>query len=238
LNGTLSTLEGRLADVRGRIARAAARAGRDAAAVTLVGVVKTIPVEMVREAVGLGLADLGVNRVQEARDKKPAVGSTGIRWHMIGHLQKNKAGLAVELFDRIHSLDGSAVAAAVSRRTVALGKRLPVLLEINVSGEASKHGIRPSDAEDAVRTIAALPGIALDGLMTMAPWSENSDAARPYFAALRDLRDRLQSDTGVALLELSMGMSGDFEVAVEEGSTLVRVGTAIFGERPAPGGTG
>jgi len=234
LKGASSTLEGRLDDVRGRITRAAVRAGRNPDVVRLVAVVKTVPADRVREAVALGLEDLGENRVQEARDKIPAVGRQGVRWHMIGHLQRNKAGAAVELFDRIHSLDGVPLAEAVSRRAAGLGRRMPVLVEVNVSGEASKHGVRPDDAEPLVGAIAALPGLALDGLMTIAPYSDDPEDARPYFARLRELRDRLERSTGLAMPELSMGMSGDFEVAVEEGSTLVRVGTAIFGERPGP----
>jgi PLP dependent protein len=231
LNGAFSTLEGRLDDARGRLARAAARAGRNTGAVRLIGVVKTVPAEIVREAAERGLLDLGENRVQEARIKIPAVGREDARWHMIGHLQRNKAGLAVELFDRIHSLDGLAVAAVVSRRAVELGRRLPVLLEVNVSGEASKHGIRPENAAPLIGEIANLPGIALDGLMTIAPYSDRAEDARPHFARLRELRDALERSTGVTLPELSMGMSGDFEVAIEEGSTMVRVGTAIFGSR-------
>jgi len=231
LNGAFSTLEGRLDDVRGRLARAAARAGRNTGAVRLIGVVKTVPAESVREAAERGLLDLGENRVQEARIKIPAIGREDARWHMIGHLQRNKAGLAVQLFDRIHSLDGLAVAAAVSRRAVELGRRLPVLLEVNVSGEASKHGIRPENATPLIGEIANLPGIALDGLMTIAPYSDRAEDARPHFARLRELRDALERSTGVTLPELSMGMSGDFEVAIEEGSTMVRVGTAIFGSR-------
>jgi pyridoxal phosphate enzyme (YggS family) len=234
LNGASSTLEGRLKDVRGRLARAAARAGRDAGSVRLVGVCKTVPADRVADAVALGLADLGENRVQEARDKIAAVGREGVRWHMIGHLQRNKAALAVELFDRIHGLDSPALADAVSRRAVGVGRRLPALVEVNVSGEASKHGVRPDDAAALIGHVAALPGIALDGLMTIAPYSDDPEDARPHFARLRELRDALERECGVRLPELSMGMSGDFEVAVEEGSTLVRVGTAIFGERPGP----
>ncbi len=241
MNGAFSTLAGRLDDIRGRLARAAARAGREPGSIRLVGVTKTVPAGLVREAVALGLLDLGENRVQEARDKIPAFGRDGVRWHMIGHLQRNKAGLAAELFDRVHSLDSLALAEAVSRRAMALGRRLPVLLEVNVSGEASKHGVRPDDAAPLAGAVAALPGLVLDGLMTIAPYSDDPEAARPHFARLRGLRDTLERSTGVTLPELSMGMSGDFEVAVEEGSTIVRVGTAIFGAREAPrpdGGAG
>jgi pyridoxal phosphate enzyme (YggS family) len=236
LKGASSTLDGRLDDVRGRLARAEARAGRDRGSVRLIGVVKTVPAGDVSSVVALGLLDLGENRVQEARDKIPAVGRDDARWHMIGHLQRNKAGMAAGLFDRIHSLDSLPLAETVSRRAIALDRRLPALIEVNVSGETSKHGVRPDDAAPLAGAIAALPGIALDGLMTIAPYSERAEDARRYFARLRELRDALERSTGVALPELSMGMSGDFEVGVEEGSTMVRVGTAIFGDRSRPAG--
>jgi pyridoxal phosphate enzyme (YggS family) len=185
----------------------------------------------VSEALALGLADLGENRVQEAEGKLAAVGRTAARWHMIGHLQRNKAGKAVELFHRIHSLDSVELAAAVSRRAAAAGIRLPVLLEVNVSGEPSKQGVAPDAAASVAESIAELPALALDGLMTIAPLSGSPEEARPHFAALRRLRDRLERDLRLPLPHLSMGMTADFEVAVEEGSTMVRIGTALFGER-------
>jgi PLP dependent protein len=227
------TLRQRLDEVRGRIAAAAARAGRPAGAVTLVGVTKTLPVEVVQAAVAFGLSDLGENRVQEAQTKIPAVGRDRARWHLIGHLQRNKAGRAVELFDRVHSVDGAELAGALSRHAVSSGRSLPVLVEVNVSGEATKFGVAPEGLEPLLESIAALPGLRLDGLMTVGALAERAEAARAGFARLRALRDRAEQRLGRALPELSMGMSGDFEVAVEEGSTMVRVGSAIFGARSA-----
>jgi hypothetical protein len=233
VDSDLGTLRHRLDEVRGRIGAAAERSGRSATAVTLVGVTKTVGVETVRAAVAQGLTDLGENRVQEAQAKIPAVGRDAARWHLIGHLQRNKAGRAVELFDRVHSVDGTDVAEALSRRAVASGGPLPVLVEVNVSGEASKFGIAPAELEPLLERVAALAGLRLDGLMTVGPWVRRAEDARAGFARLRELRDRATQRLGLALPELSMGMSGDFEVAVEEGSTMVRVGSAIFGPRPA-----
>jgi pyridoxal phosphate enzyme (YggS family) len=226
-----SAIQASLDEVRGRIARAAGRAGRDPAEVVLVGVVKTVPVERIREAVSLGLADLGENRVQEAETHIAALGRSGARWHMIGHLQRNKAGRAVELFDRVQAVDSAALAEALSRRAVAAERTLPVLVEVNVSGEATKFGAAPEAVEGLLEQVAALPGLALDGLMTVGPPVASADEARAGFARLRALRERGERSLGRRLPELSMGMSGDFEVAVEEGATLVRVGTALFGER-------
>ena len=197
----------------------------------LVGVVKTVPAERILEAVALGLADLGENRVQEAEAHIAAVGRTAARWHMIGHLQRNKVARAVELFDRVHGVDSAELAASLSRRAVAGGRTLPVLVEVNVSGEATKFGAEPEAVVELLERVAALPGLVLDGLMTVGPAVASAEAARPGFARLRALRDRGEQALGVKLPELSMGMSGDFDVAVEEGATLVRVGTALFGER-------
>jgi len=227
------TLRRRLDEVRGRIAAAAARSGRPVERVTLVGITKTVAAEAVAEAVALGLSDLGENRVQEAEAKIAAVGRGAARWHLVGHLQRNKAGRAVELFDRVHSVDDADLAEALSRRAVAAGRTLPVLVEVNVAGEASKFGVAPEALEPLLERAAALPGLRLDGLMTVGPPVREPGEARPVFERLRDLRDRAAARLGLRLSELSMGMSGDFEVAVEEGSTLVRVGTAIFGARPA-----
>jgi hypothetical protein len=224
-----------LDEVRGRIARAAERAGRDPASVVLVAVVKTVPAERIREAVALGLTDLGENRVQEAEDHIGAIGRGAARWHMVGHLQRNKAGRAVELFDRVHGIDSLALAEALSRRAVAAGRRLPVLVEVNVSGEASKFGASPDTVGELLEGVAALPGLTLDGLMTVGAPVGSAGEARPGFARLRALRDAGERALGRKLPELSMGMSGDYEVAVEEGATLVRVGTALFGERSGPG---
>jgi pyridoxal phosphate enzyme (YggS family) len=226
-------LRQRLDEVRGRIRAAAARSGRPEGGVTLVGVTKTVAAEVVQAAVALGLTDLGENRVQEAQAKVQAVGRDRARWHFIGHLQRNKSGRAVELFDRFHSVDGAELAEALSRHAVTAGRRLPVMVEVNVSGEASKFGVAPEGLGSLLERIAALPGLALDGLMTVGPMVERAEDARAGFARLRALRDRAEQRLGLALPELSMGMSGDYEVAVEEGSTMVRVGSAIFGARPA-----
>ena len=227
-----SAIQARLDEVRGRVARAAGRAGRDPAGVVLVGVVKTVPAELIREAVALGLADLGENRVQEAEGHIAALGRTGARWHMIGHLQRNKAGRAVELFDRVHGGRlGGAGRGALAARGGGRARMLPVLVEVNVSGEATKFGVAPEAVEGLLERVAVLPGLSLDGLMTVgrrwrAPTRRGPGSrgcVRCAIAAERALGRRLP--------ELSMGMSGDFEVAVEEGATLVRVGTALFGER-------
>lgn len=227
----LSHFRERFAEIRGRIGRAAERSGRAGTAVTLVAVTKTIPAEVVAAAVGEGLTDLGENRVQEAEPKIGTVGRDRVRWHLIGHLQGNKAGRAVVLFDRIHGIDGLGIAEALARRALAAGRRLPVMIEVNVSGEATKFGVAPSDLGALAERVAALDGLALDGLMTVGAPVATAEAARADFARLRRLRDETAQRIGRPLPELSMGMSGDFEVAVEEGSTMVRVGTALFGPR-------
>jgi pyridoxal phosphate enzyme (YggS family) len=225
------TLRDRLEAIRVRVLRAAERSGRKPDTVILIGVSKTVPADVVSQAVALGLTDVGENRVQEAEAKIAAVGRMRARWHLIGHLQRNKAGRAVELFDRVHGVDGIEIAEALSRRAAAAGRRIPVLLEVNVSGEASKFGVAPDSAERVLDPMAALPGLTLDGLMTVGAPVAHPEQARPGFARLRALRDRLAIRLGRPLPELSMGMSGDFEVAIEEGSTMVRVGTALFGAR-------
>ncbi|MBI1797351.1 MAG: YggS family pyridoxal phosphate-dependent enzyme [Candidatus Eisenbacteria bacterium] len=224
-------------EVSGRIARAAARAGRDPRSVVLVAVAKTVAAAALREAVACGLTDLGENRVQEAETHVGALGRTAARWHMIGHLQRNKASRAAELFDLIHGVDSAALAEVLSRRAAAAGRRLPVLIEVNVSGEASKFGVAPDSLDPLLENVAGLPGLALDGLMTVGAPVGRAEDARSGFARLRTLRDRAEKTLGRPLPELSMGMSGDFEVAVEEGATLVRIGTALFGGRNVQGGT-
>ena len=226
-----SALRRHIEEVRGRIDRAAGRAGRNPASITLIGVVKTVPPDLVREAVRLGLTDLGENRVQEAEAKIAAVGREGLRWHLIGHLQRNKAARAVTEFDRIHSVDSSELAGALSRHATAAERTVPVLVEVNVSGESSKFGVAPDRLEPLLGQVAALPGLALEGLMTVAPAVDEPERARPVFAALRTIAGRAERALGIRLPQLSMGMSGDFEVAIEEGSTMVRVGSAIFGPR-------
>jgi pyridoxal phosphate enzyme (YggS family) len=231
VNAVPRSLSDRLESVRGRIAEAARAAARPPGAVRLIGVVKTVPPGLVREAVAAGLEDLGESRVQEARGKIEAVGRSAARWHMVGHLQRNKAGAAVGLFDRIHSVDDVALAETLSRRALDAGFRMPVLVEVNVSGESSKHGVAPEDLMPLLEIVLALPGLAADGLMTVGAPVERVDDARPGFARLRELRDRAADALGAPLPELSMGMSDDFEAAVREGSTMVRIGTALFGAR-------
>jgi pyridoxal phosphate enzyme (YggS family) len=193
--------------------------------------VKSLPFERIQEAADAGLSNLAQNRVQEAEATiRNIVGS--IRWHMVGHLQRNKAPRAAELFDRIHTVDRLELAAALSRRAEALGRRIPVLAQVNVSGETTKHGVAPDELEALLQGVVGLAGLALDGLMSIGAPVENGQTARPYFARTRELRDRAERRLGIALPELSMGMSADFETAIEEGSTMVRVGTALFGSRP------
>ncbi|MEP7027794.1 MAG: YggS family pyridoxal phosphate-dependent enzyme [Candidatus Eisenbacteria bacterium] len=232
----------RMADVRARLERASARAGRSVRAVTLVGASKTVPADRVAEAVTAGLADLGENRVQEAEAKIPAVhaalaaGAPVPVWHLIGHLQSNKARRAVALFDWIHSVDSVRLADALDRLAAELGRRPSVLIEVNTSGEASKAGVAPGETRGLAEHVARLPHLKLRGLMTIGPVVERAEDARPAFRALAGLlaeTRRALGDSAEACDTLSMGMSGDFEVAVEEGATMVRVGSALFGARDA-----
>ena len=221
-----------LASVRAKIAAACAKAGRDPSEVEIVAVTKTHGAEVVREAWENGLTIVGENKVQEAAWKKPASVS-GPSWHLIGHLQSNKVRHALELFDVIHSVDSAKLADRINFIADEIGASPRILLEVNVSGEKSKSGMKPEDVEPTVRHIvASCPRVTLEGLMTMAPFSEDPEEARPYFRRLRELRDGLEKRLGVGLPRLSMGMSGDYEVAVEEGATWIRLGTVLFGERP------
>ncbi len=232
VNAPSSAVTECLGALRSRIDAAARRSGRSTAQVTLIGAAKGVEAGVVGAAIEAGLADVGENRVQEAVAARSALGSAaaGVRWHMIGHLQRNKVGVALELFDRVHGVDSLELAEALSRRADAAGRRLAALVQVNVSGEASKHGVAPEAAGELIERAAALPGLAIDGLMAIGRGSDPGEARREH-AATRALRDALERATGVALPELSMGMSGDFEVAIEEGSTMVRIGTALFGGR-------
>lgn len=224
----------RLAAVRQRIADGERRSGRAAGSVTLVGVIKTLPAATIAQAVGLGLTDLGENRVQEAEEHQQVVARDAARWHMIGHLQRNKAGKALAMFDLVHGVDDAGLAETIARRALAVDRRMPVLIEVNVSGEDSKFGVAPGALPallDALATLAAQGGLELRGLMTVGAPVAAAEHSRAPFAQLRLLRDDAQRRLGRPLPELSMGMSGDYEVAVEEGATLVRVGSALFGAR-------
>ena len=224
-------IDQRLAGVRARMAEAARKSGRSAADTELVAVTKTHPPEALQEAIAAGQTLFGENRVQEARAKMPLVSSRA-RWHFIGHLQKNKVRQALPVFEMLHSIDSLELARDVQRIADEDGQRPRVLLEVNVAGEGSKFGFQPASLAAQLETlIAEMPRIEVLGLMAIPPFSPKPEDSRPYFAALRELRDRLQEKLRVGLPELSMGMSGDFEIAIEEGATLIRVGTAIFGER-------
>jgi pyridoxal phosphate enzyme (YggS family) len=218
----VGTIAERLALVRGRIARAAEGAGRSPDSVTLVAVGKGFPAEVIAEGIAAGLTHIGENRVQEAAAKIPALQHLAATWHMVGHLQTNKAKTALELFDIIHSVDSLHLAQVLSRRAE---RTAPVLLEVNVAGEASKFGLTASEALQSAEAVARLPHLDLRGLMTIAPLVSDPEEVRPVFRELRQLGDSL------GLAELSMGMTDDFEVAIEEGATIVRIGRAIFGER-------
>lgn len=230
----MSAIKDNLARVRERIEAAARRAGRDPHTVRLVGVCKTVSPERVREAVGEGIQILGENYIQEAQRKIEAVG-TKISWHFIGHLQKNKAKYAIRLFDLVHSVDSLALAEELNRAGQKQGKVQEILLQADLSGEETKFGVPKEEIFQMAEQISGLKNLLVRGLMTMPPFSDDPEDSRPYFQKLRSLRDNLaqMKIPGIFPEELSMGMSGDFEVAIEEGATLVRIGTAIFGPRPA-----
>lgn len=239
----VSGLAERLERVRGAIDTAAARAGRAPESVTLVGVTKTTTAPLVYAAARLGLTHFGENRIQEALPKiaevralASPVEASRISWHFIGHLQTNKARSSVENFAMIESVDSPRLARALDRLAAERGAPLPILLEVNVGEEASKGGFRPNELSELYGELLSLAHLRIRGLMTVAPQVGEPEQARPYFRQLRELRDRLVRDNPAAPLpELSMGMSGDFPVAIEEGATLVRIGRAIFGERPPAG---
>ncbi len=219
-------LEERLERVRDRIARAAARAGRRPEEITLLAVTKKFPAESIGEAARLGVRHFGENYVQEFETKRAALAAlsgSGVRFHFIGHLQANKARRAVELFDVVQTVDSARLAGRLNQSAAG---PLDVMLEVKLSGEGTKAGVSPEDLPRLVEAVAGCPNLRLRGLMTMPPWSEEAEPARPYFRRLRALAE----ENGLA--ELSMGMSHDFETAIEEGATLVRIGTALFGKRP------
>ena len=223
----------RLEKVRERIRQAAESSNRDADSVRLVAVSKTVAPDIVREAIEAGVTILGESYVQEARDKFKALVQYPVSWHFIGHLQSNKAKYAVRLFDLIHSVDSLKLTRELNKQAAKVDKVQQILVQVNISGEDTKSGISADEAPGLIAEIGRLKNIAVKGLMTMPPYFYQPEKVRPFFAALRELRDRIkaQSLPNVFLEELSMGMTGDFEVAIKEGATLVRIGTAIFGER-------
>ena len=223
-----------VARVRTRMRQAAERAGRDPQSIRLVAAGKTVDAARIRAAIAAGVTIIGENYLQETRQKLGQMGRSGVEWHLIGPLQRNKARYVFDLFDMMHSLDRFELAEEINRRAERLGRRLRVLLEVNLGGEASKSGWTPAGLLEDVNRLAALPSLEVRGLTTIPPPTPSPEGARPFFRALRDLRDRLAQRglEGMSFHELSMGMTADYEVAIEEGATLVRVGTAIFGPRP------
>lgn len=229
-------LAANLTAIRQRIAAACARAGRDPASVTLLAVTKTHPPEVVREAAAAGLVLFGENKVQEAKAKIPQCPGR-LHWHMIGHLQTNKCRETVELFEMVQSVDSLHLAEELNRRAEQAAKTLPILLEVNIVGEASKFGYKPEQLLAEFAQLNRLPRLEVHGLMTLPPYSPLPEKARPVFRRLRELKEQCEQVLGAPLPHLSMGMSGDFEVAIEEGATLIRLGTALFGERRRLGPT-
>jgi pyridoxal phosphate enzyme (YggS family) len=224
-------LASNLEQVQRRMAAACERSGREPGSVTLLAVTKGQPPEIVREAAQAGLTLFGENKVQEGKAKIPLCPGN-LRWHMIGHLQTNKCRDVVEMFQMVQSVDSLHVAEELNKRAEQAAKTLPILLEVNIVGEASKFGYKPEALLADFERINSLPRLEIHGLMTVPPWSPVAERARPVFRGLRELKVRCEQILGAPLPHLSMGMTGDFEVAIEEGATIVRLGTALFGERP------
>ena len=225
-------LAANLETIRLRIKTACDHCDREPNSLTLLAVTKTQPPEAVSAAAGLGLLVFGENKVQEAKSKIPFCPGK-VRWHFIGHLQSNKCRDAVQLFQMIQSVDSLSLAQEINRRAGDAAKTMPVLLEVNLAGEASKFGYQPQALLAELGQINTLPRLEIHGLMTVPPWSPDAESSRPHFRRLRELKTECEQLLGAPLPHLSMGMTGDFEVAIEEGSTIVRIGTALFGERRA-----
>ncbi|MDM8542573.1 YggS family pyridoxal phosphate-dependent enzyme [Desulfococcaceae bacterium HSG9] len=224
----------RLEEINSRIRKAAEQCGRDPQSVRLVAVSKTVPSERVLEAINSGVTILGENYIQEARQKFDALNAHPIAWHFIGHLQTNKAKYAVRIFDLIHSVDSIKLAREINKRAARINKIQNILVQVNISQEASKSGVHVDHIKPLIQEISGMSNLKIKGLMTMPPFFNQPEKVRPYFGALRNLRDELlirENVIDAGLHELSMGMTGDFEVAIQEGATLVRIGTAIFGAR-------
>ena len=220
----------RVVAVRRAVAEAAARAGRAPDAVGIVAVTKTVAACAVRDVLAAGLRDVGENYVQEARAKRATVGGDAV-WHLIGRLQRNKVRAALALFERVHTVDSAPLGTLLAAEAARAGRRVPILIQVNVAGEASKGGVRPEDVEPLAEALLGEPALALDGLMAVPPPAGTPEDSRPHFRLLREVRDRAERRLGVELPHLSMGMSDDFRVAVEEGATLLRLGRALFGAR-------
>ena len=219
--------------IREKISRACARAGRPTSGVTLLAVGKTFPSPAVREAVRAGVADIGENYVQELLSKRRDLSGSDVRWHFIGHLQSNKVKNVAPWIHMIHAVDSTALAIEIDRRAAKAGRVIECLLEVNTTGENTKFGVAPGEVTALVRSLASCDNIALGGLMTIGPFLPDPEGSRPMFRRLRELKDEIRSlaQANVTMRHLSMGMTGDFEVAIDEGATLVRIGTAVFGPR-------
>ena len=229
---TSMDLKKRLENVKDRISKAALKCSRNPEDINLVAVSKTIPADRVREAIEAGVTILGESYVQEARNKFNVLGTYPVSWHFIGHLQSNKAKYAVRLFDLIHSVDTIKLARELNNQANKINKIQDILIQVNISKEPSKSGSDIQNAANLIKDIVLFENLSVKGFMAIPPFFNNPEKSRPYFIALRNLRDQSQTAfPGVVLNELSMGMTGDFEVAIEEGATFVRIGTAIFGER-------
>jgi len=220
-----------LTTIKERISRAAKGCGRPPETVRLVAVGKTQPMERIRDAISSGAGIIGENYIQEAREKFDQLVQTDAQWHFIGHLQRNKSKYAVRIFDLIHTVDSIRLARELNQQARKIDKIQSILVQVNISGEQSKSGVDEAQTLELVRDILELDNLRLEGLMTMPPFFDAPEQARPFFTALRKLRNRLARQLQIDLKELSMGMTGDFEVAIEEGATLVRIGTALFGAR-------
>ncbi len=229
----MDTIARNIVQVKERIAAAAVRSGRNPDDITLIAVTKTVPPERIKVALECGISHIGENRVQEAREKFGALADADVSWHMIGHLQRNKAKYVVRMFDMIHSIDSLELAEAVQEQCEKVNRRMAVLLEVNTSGESSKFGCAPEEALPLANEIYKLSRLDLKGFMTIGKFTENQAEVRACFQKLREIwaRARTAFPRGAQLTELSMGMSGDFEMAIEEGATMVRIGSAIFGPR-------
>lgn len=226
-------LKKRLSHIKERIKKATIDCGRNPDTIHLVAVSKTIPKDIVREAIKAGVDILGENYIQEARDKINALSSYPVSWHFIGHLQSNKAKYAVKLFDMIHTVDSLKLAHELNKQAKKINKIQKILIQVNISMESTKSGVHEEDAQKLIKDISLFENLSIKGLMTMPPFFNNPEKVRPYFSALRNLRDKIRNEEikNIDMQELSMGMTGDFEVAIKEGATFVRIGTGIFGER-------
>ena len=223
----------KLGEISRKIEQAARSCGRDPETVRLVAVSKTMPVDRVREAIDAGVAILGENYIQEAGEKFQQLGNDPVSWHFIGHLQTNKAKYAVKIFDLIHTVDSVKLARELNKQAAGTKKIQHILIQVNIGDEAAKSGIPPEETMDLIRTASCFENLSIRGLMIIPPFLDDPEKVRPYFSSCRDLREAIKKDNipGVSMDELSMGMTGDYEVAIEEGATLVRIGTAIFGKR-------